>query len=211
MCLAELQSVELQQGVLLFQVDCLQDALEGAEEALSETKREAHQISMVRTPTCFSKWTCRRMGLFHTFTPQHFWSQMDVFGCAKKKNIIMMMFLVIKPWRFRLGEGQGWEHEGFVVGIPDLTRSWNDMLMHVYNFATVSFHYSHQHKQKLKLKSSQCRPQDTFVSLLVALAFSHSPCQVGYFLIDNILDKFFFQKKKNSSKAVRTCTRQPLH
>ncbi|XP_053508794.1 uncharacterized protein si:ch1073-456m8.1 [Ictalurus furcatus] len=46
MCLAELQSVELQQGVLLFQVDCLQDALEGAEEALSETKREAHQISM---------------------------------------------------------------------------------------------------------------------------------------------------------------------
>lgn len=145
--------------------------------------------------------------LSHHNTSGHKWMYLGV----QKKNIIMMMFLVIKPWRFRLGEGQGWEHEGFVVGIPDLTRSWNDMLMHVYNFATVSFHYSHQHKQKLKLKSSQCRPQDTFVSLLVALAFSHSPCQVGYFLIDNILDKFFFQKKKNSSKAVRTCTRQPLH
>ncbi|KAK2821435.1 hypothetical protein Q7C36_020778 [Tachysurus vachellii] len=46
MCLAELQSVELRQGVLLFQVECLQDALEGAEEMLIETKREAHQISM---------------------------------------------------------------------------------------------------------------------------------------------------------------------
>ncbi|MCI4390223.1 hypothetical protein PGIGA_G00120070 [Pangasianodon gigas] len=46
MCLAELQSVELRQEVLLFQVECLQDALEGAEEMLTETKREAHQISM---------------------------------------------------------------------------------------------------------------------------------------------------------------------
>ncbi|KAM9443823.1 uncharacterized protein Hap1MRO34_024971 [Clarias gariepinus] len=46
MCLAELQSVELRQEVLLFQVDCLQDALEGAEEMLTETKREAHQFSM---------------------------------------------------------------------------------------------------------------------------------------------------------------------
>ncbi|XP_027021293.1 uncharacterized protein si:ch1073-456m8.1 [Tachysurus fulvidraco] len=46
MCLAELQSVELRQEVLLFQVGCLQDALEGAEEMLIETKREAHQISM---------------------------------------------------------------------------------------------------------------------------------------------------------------------
>ncbi|KAI5607610.1 leucine-rich repeat flightless-interacting protein 2-like [Silurus asotus] len=46
MCLAELQSVELRQEVLLFQVDCLQDALEGAEEMLIETKREAHQYSM---------------------------------------------------------------------------------------------------------------------------------------------------------------------
>lgn len=53
MCLAELQSVELRQEVLLFQVECLQDALEGAEETLTETKREAHEISMVHTLTCF--------------------------------------------------------------------------------------------------------------------------------------------------------------
>ncbi|TSK16201.1 hypothetical protein Baya_1072 [Bagarius yarrelli] len=46
MCLAELRSAELRQEVLLFQVDCLQDALEGAEEMLAETKREAYQFSM---------------------------------------------------------------------------------------------------------------------------------------------------------------------
>ncbi|KAG7319033.1 hypothetical protein KOW79_017507 [Hemibagrus wyckioides] len=46
MCLAELQSIELRQEVLLFQVECLQDALEGAEEMLTESKREAHQFSM---------------------------------------------------------------------------------------------------------------------------------------------------------------------
>ncbi|XP_060765883.1 uncharacterized protein si:ch1073-456m8.1 [Neoarius graeffei] len=46
MCLAELHSVELRQEVLLFQVECLQDALEGAEEMLTETKREADQFSM---------------------------------------------------------------------------------------------------------------------------------------------------------------------
>lgn len=52
-CLAELQGAELQQEVLLFQVECLQDALEGAEETLIETKREAHQISMVHAPKRF--------------------------------------------------------------------------------------------------------------------------------------------------------------
>lgn len=62
MCSAELQSVELHQEVLLFQIECLQDALEGAEETLIETKREAHQISMVHTPTCFSKQNSKRPG-----------------------------------------------------------------------------------------------------------------------------------------------------
>ncbi|KAG7477428.1 hypothetical protein MATL_G00069410 [Megalops atlanticus] len=37
----ELRGLELQREALLFQVDCLQDALEGAEEMLAETRREA--------------------------------------------------------------------------------------------------------------------------------------------------------------------------
>ncbi|XP_072521980.1 uncharacterized protein [Salminus brasiliensis] len=45
-CLQELQTLELRQEVLLFQVDCLQDALQGAEEMLAETQREAHEASM---------------------------------------------------------------------------------------------------------------------------------------------------------------------
>ncbi|XP_026876135.2 uncharacterized protein si:ch1073-456m8.1 [Electrophorus electricus] len=45
-CLQELQTLELKQEVVLFQVDCLQDALLGAEEMLAETQREAHEIRM---------------------------------------------------------------------------------------------------------------------------------------------------------------------
>ncbi|XP_076866209.1 uncharacterized protein LOC143517493 [Brachyhypopomus gauderio] len=45
-CLQELQTLELKQEVVLFQVDCLQDALLGAEEVLAETQREAHEIRM---------------------------------------------------------------------------------------------------------------------------------------------------------------------
>ncbi|KAI4873836.1 hypothetical protein NFI96_021297 [Prochilodus magdalenae] len=45
-CVQELQALELRQDVLLFQVDCLQDALQGAEEMLAETQREAHDASM---------------------------------------------------------------------------------------------------------------------------------------------------------------------
>ncbi|XP_017560249.1 leucine-rich repeat flightless-interacting protein 2 [Pygocentrus nattereri] len=45
-CLQELQALELRQEVLLFQVDCLQDALQGAEEMLAETQREAHEAAM---------------------------------------------------------------------------------------------------------------------------------------------------------------------
>ncbi|KAL6464794.1 hypothetical protein MHYP_G00271110 [Metynnis hypsauchen] len=44
--LQELQALELRQEVLLFQVDCLQDALQGAEEMLAETQREAHEATM---------------------------------------------------------------------------------------------------------------------------------------------------------------------
>lgn len=44
--LQELQALELRQEVLLFQVDCLQDALQGAEEMLAETQREAHEAHM---------------------------------------------------------------------------------------------------------------------------------------------------------------------
>ncbi|XP_036414930.1 leucine-rich repeat flightless-interacting protein 1 [Colossoma macropomum] len=44
--LQELQALELRQEVLLFQVDCLQDALQGAEEMLAETQREAHEVTM---------------------------------------------------------------------------------------------------------------------------------------------------------------------
>lgn len=45
--LQELRELEIQREALLFQVDCLQDALEGAEEMLAETQREAHDTSMV--------------------------------------------------------------------------------------------------------------------------------------------------------------------
>ncbi|KAJ8260192.1 hypothetical protein GJAV_G00178130 [Gymnothorax javanicus] len=38
----ELRELEAQRGALLFQVDCLQDALEGAEEMLAEARREAN-------------------------------------------------------------------------------------------------------------------------------------------------------------------------
>lgn len=46
-CLQEMRALELQQEALLFQVDCLQDALEGTEEMLSEAQREAHSVTMV--------------------------------------------------------------------------------------------------------------------------------------------------------------------
>ncbi|KTF89850.1 hypothetical protein cypCar_00038312 [Cyprinus carpio] len=45
-CLQEVRSLELQQEALLFQVDCLQDALEGAEEMLAETQRDNHSLTM---------------------------------------------------------------------------------------------------------------------------------------------------------------------
>ncbi|XP_048048403.1 leucine-rich repeat flightless-interacting protein 2 [Megalobrama amblycephala] len=45
-CVQELRTLSLQQDALLFQVDCLQDALEGAEEMLAETQRETHQLTM---------------------------------------------------------------------------------------------------------------------------------------------------------------------
>ncbi|XP_007239816.3 leucine-rich repeat flightless-interacting protein 1 [Astyanax mexicanus] len=44
--LQELQTLELRQEVLLFQVDCLQDALQGAEEMLAETQRESQEAHM---------------------------------------------------------------------------------------------------------------------------------------------------------------------
>ncbi|XP_062843217.1 uncharacterized protein si:ch1073-456m8.1 isoform X2 [Trichomycterus rosablanca] len=44
-CLEELRSVERHQDVLLFQLDCLHDTLEGAEEALADTRRENKQLS----------------------------------------------------------------------------------------------------------------------------------------------------------------------
>lgn len=46
-CAQELRTLSLQQDVLMFQVGCLQDALEGAEEMLAETQRETHQLTMV--------------------------------------------------------------------------------------------------------------------------------------------------------------------
>ncbi|XP_056590891.1 uncharacterized protein si:ch1073-456m8.1 [Triplophysa dalaica] len=45
-CLQEMRALELQQEAHLFQVDCLQDALEGAEEMLSEAQREARAVTM---------------------------------------------------------------------------------------------------------------------------------------------------------------------
>lgn len=44
--LQELRDLELQRETLLFQVDCLQDALESAEEMLAEAQREAEDSSM---------------------------------------------------------------------------------------------------------------------------------------------------------------------
>lgn len=46
-CLQELRTLELQKEVLLFQVDCLQDALEGTEEMLAETQKDNHILTMV--------------------------------------------------------------------------------------------------------------------------------------------------------------------
>lgn len=46
LCLQEVRALELHQEALLFQVDCLQDALEGAEEMLSEAKRESHAVKV---------------------------------------------------------------------------------------------------------------------------------------------------------------------
>ncbi|XP_057208272.1 uncharacterized protein si:ch1073-456m8.1 isoform X2 [Triplophysa rosa] len=46
LCLQEMRALELQQEARLFQVDCLQDALEGAEEMLSEAQREARAVTM---------------------------------------------------------------------------------------------------------------------------------------------------------------------
>ncbi|KAL1265165.1 hypothetical protein QQF64_003192, partial [Cirrhinus molitorella] len=45
-CLQEVRTLELQQEALLFQVDCLQDALESTEEMLAETQRENHTVTM---------------------------------------------------------------------------------------------------------------------------------------------------------------------
>lgn len=45
--LQEVRTLELQQETLLFQVDCLQDALESTEEMLAETQRENHTVTMV--------------------------------------------------------------------------------------------------------------------------------------------------------------------
>ncbi|XP_067288259.1 leucine-rich repeat flightless-interacting protein 2 [Pseudorasbora parva] len=42
----ELRTLSLQQEALLFQVDCLQDTLEGTEEMLAETQRETHQLTL---------------------------------------------------------------------------------------------------------------------------------------------------------------------
>ncbi|RXN31941.1 leucine-rich repeat flightless-interacting 2-like isoform X2 [Labeo rohita] len=44
--LQEVRTLELQQETLLFQVDCLQDALESTEEMLAETQRENHTVTM---------------------------------------------------------------------------------------------------------------------------------------------------------------------
>ncbi|XP_058648406.1 leucine-rich repeat flightless-interacting protein 2 [Onychostoma macrolepis] len=45
-CLQEVRTLELQQEALLFQVDCLQDALEGTEEMLAETQRDNRNLTM---------------------------------------------------------------------------------------------------------------------------------------------------------------------
>ncbi|XP_016417925.1 serine/threonine-protein kinase MRCK beta [Sinocyclocheilus rhinocerous] len=45
-CLQEVRTLELQQEAVLFQVDCLQDALEGTEEMLAETQRDNLNLTM---------------------------------------------------------------------------------------------------------------------------------------------------------------------
>ncbi|CAM4733296.1 unnamed protein product [Leuciscus chuanchicus] len=45
-CVTDLRMLSLQQEALLFQVDVLQDALEGTEEMLVETQRENHQLTL---------------------------------------------------------------------------------------------------------------------------------------------------------------------
>lgn len=44
----ELRGLEVEREALLFQVDVLQDSLEGVEELLAEAQREAGQASLVR-------------------------------------------------------------------------------------------------------------------------------------------------------------------
>lgn len=44
----ELRGLEVEREALLFQVDVLQDTLEGVEELLAEAQREAGQASSVR-------------------------------------------------------------------------------------------------------------------------------------------------------------------
>lgn len=51
----ELSGLEVQRETLLFQVDVLQDALEGVEEMLAEAQRAASQASMVRSDTYTKK------------------------------------------------------------------------------------------------------------------------------------------------------------
>lgn len=51
--LQELRSLELQREALVFQVDCLQDALERAEEMLAEAQRETGDTSAVRRVCTF--------------------------------------------------------------------------------------------------------------------------------------------------------------
>lgn len=48
----ELRGMEVERETLLFQVDVLQDTLEGVEELLAEAQREAGQASMVRLQSC---------------------------------------------------------------------------------------------------------------------------------------------------------------
>jgi len=44
----ELRGMEVERETLLFQVDVLQDTLEGVEELLAESQREAGQAGLVR-------------------------------------------------------------------------------------------------------------------------------------------------------------------
>lgn len=49
----ELRGLEIKREALLFQVDVLQDTLEGVEELLAEAQREAKQASLVRQSHIF--------------------------------------------------------------------------------------------------------------------------------------------------------------